>query len=72
MGVPMSPFIKDNTGVARRFVPHGAEDDGLSPINKWGTRKLQGLRNYAHYCVELDIWKRIEYPPEMNKPANEH
>ena len=72
MGVPESPFIKDNTGVARRFVPLGCKDDYLSPINMWGDRGLQGLRDYAHYCVPMDIWKRIEYPPELNKHAHDH
>ena len=76
MGVPATPFLESKKEVIiSRFtpktVPTYSVDGQLH--DQWALRDwFVGVRRDCHYAMPMDVWKRIEYPPELNKHAHQH
>ena len=72
-GVPMRPFLKDKAEVhLARFTPSGHDLEGYLE-DRWAIECwFVGVINCCHYALPMNVWSRIEYPPDMKKDKLSH
>ena len=73
-GIPNVPFLRNKFKLnLARIMPEGSTGYSTETRGEWHVRDYYvGVVRDGHYALPVKDWKRINYPPELNKPADQH